>query len=82
MEGRMNGMESNGMFFLDVQITREDRTFTTSVCRKPIFSGVYTHFDSFLTSTYKFGTVYTLSYRCFLICSFCIKLHNELVCLK
>ena len=24
------------------------------------FSGVYTHFDSFLPSAYKFGTVYTL----------------------
>ena len=40
MKGRMNGMESNGMFFLDVQITHEGKTFTTSVYRKPIFSGV------------------------------------------
>ena len=40
------------MSFLDVQISREDKTFTTSVYRKPTFSGVYTHFDSFLPSTY------------------------------
>ena len=60
----------------------EDKTFTTSVYRKPTFSGVYTHFDSFLPSTYKFGNAYTLAYRCFQICSSWTKLHNELVCLK
>ena len=48
----------------------------------PIFSGVYTYFDSFLPSTCKFGTIYTLAYRCFQIHSSQTKLHNELVCLK
>ena len=52
------------------------QTFTTFVYRKPNFSGVYTHFDSFLPSTYKFGTVYTIAYRCLLIRSSCTKLHN------
>ena len=61
--------EQNRMSFLDVQIIRDDKTFTTSVYRKPTFGGVYKHFDSFLPSTYKFGTVYTLSYRCLRICS-------------
>ena len=70
------------MSFLDIAIIREDKTFTTSVYRKPTFSGVYTHFDSFLPSTYKFGTVYTLAYRCFRICSSWTKLDNELVCLN
>ena len=46
------------MPFLDVQIIREDKTFTTSVYRKPTFSEAYKHFDSFLPSTFKFGTVY------------------------
>ena len=49
---------------------------------KPTFSGVYTHFDSFLPSTYKFGTVYILAYRSLQICSSWTKLHNKLVCLK
>ena len=53
--------KQNRMSFLDIAIIREDKTFTTSVYRKPTFSGVYTHFDSFLPSTYKFGTVYTLA---------------------
>ena len=62
---RNKGEKQNRMSFLDVQIIREDKTFTTSVYRKPTFSGVYTHFDSFLPFTYKFGTVYTLAYRYF-----------------
>ena len=74
--------KQNRMSFLDVQISREDKTYTPSVYRKSTFSGVYTFFDSFLSSTYNFGTVYTLAYRCLRICSSWTKLHNELVCLK
>ena len=32
----------------------------------------------FSTSTYKFGTVYTLAYGCLQICSSWTKLHNEI----
>ena len=53
--------KENKMSFLDVQSIREDKPFTTSVYDKSTFSGVYTYFDSFLPSTYKFGTVYTLA---------------------
>ena len=53
--------KQNRMSFLDVQIIHEDKTFITYVYRKPTFSGVYTHFDRFLPSTHKFGTVYTLT---------------------
>ena len=74
--------KQNRMSFLDIAIIREDKTFTTSVYCKPIFSGVYTHFDSFLPFTYKFGTVYTLANRYLRICSSWTKLHNELFCLK
>ena len=74
--------KQNRMSFLDIAIIRENITFTTSVYRKPTFSGFYTHFDSFLPSSYKFGTVYTLAYRCFRICSSWTKLDNELVCLN
>ena len=70
------------MFFLDVQIIREDKIFITSVYCKPTFIGVYTHFDSFLWSSYKFSTVYTLAYRCFQIFSGRTKLETELFCLK
>ena len=68
------------MSFLEVQIIRKDKTFATSVYRKPSLSGVNTHFDNFLPSTYKFGTVYTLTYRCVRIYRNWTKLHTELVC--
>ena len=75
--------KQNRMSFLDVQIIREDTTFTISVYRKPTFSGVYTHFNSFLLSSSESGTVYTIAYRCFQICSGeYITLHTELVCLQ
>ena len=35
------------------------------VYHKPTFSGVYTHFGSFLPINYMFGTVYTLACRCY-----------------
>ena len=63
------------MPFLDVNIIRGKDKFTTSVYRKPTFSGIYTHFDSFLLSSNKIG----LLYRCFWICSDCTKFHLELV---
>ena len=50
--------EKNGkLSFLDVEVSRDGNTFVTSVYRKPTFSGVYTHFDSFLPSTYKIGMI-------------------------
>ena len=50
----------------------------TSVYCKPTFSGIYTHFDSFLPSSNKIG-LHTLLYRCFQICSDRTKFHLELV---
>ena len=68
--------------FLDVNVFREEGQFVTNVYRKTTFSGVYTHFESFLPATYKFGMVYTLAYRCFRICSDWTKFNQELRFLK
>ena len=57
--------KNSKMSFLDVEISRENATFVTTIYRQPTFSGVYTHFESFLPSTHKFGMLYTLVYRCF-----------------
>ena len=73
--------KQNRTSFLDVQIIPEDKKFTTSVCHKPTFV-VFTHFISFLSSTFKFSTVYTLAYRCFQIFLSWTKLHTELLFLK
>ena len=56
--------EINGkLSFLDVEVSRQQGKFVTTVYRKPIFSGVYTHFDSFLPTVYKVGVIYTLACR-------------------
>ena len=59
--------KQNRMSFLDIAIIPENKTFTISAHRKPTFSGIYAHFDHFLPSTCKFGTVYTLAYSSFRI---------------
>ena len=51
------------MSFSNVHIIHKYKAFTTSVYHKCTFSGVYPHFDHFLPSTDKFGTIYTLVYR-------------------
>ena len=38
--------------FLDVEVSQERNKFAATVYPKPTFSGVYAHFDSFLTTTY------------------------------
>ena len=57
--------KQNRMSFVDINTICKDKTFTISAYRNTTFGRVYTHFDSFLPSTYTFGTVYTLTYRCF-----------------
>ena len=61
--------KQNRLSLLDVQVIPEDKIFTSSIYRKPTLIGYYTHFDRFLPSTYKFGTVYTLTNRCLRISS-------------
>ena len=68
--------------FLDVEVSHDGNTFVTSVYRKHTFSGVCTHFDSFLPSTYKIGMIYTLVFRYFRICSDWNKFHKEIIFLK
>ena len=70
------------MSFLDIEISQENGIFVTIIYCKPTFSGVYTHFESFLSSTHKFGMFYTLLYRRFTLCSDWKKFYRELVTLK
>ena len=71
--------EKNGKLpLLDMEVFREKGKFVTTIYRNPTFSGVFTHFESFLVTIYKFGMVYTLAYRCFKICSDWAKFHEEL----
>ena len=70
--------QKNTISFLDVNVVREHGKFVTCVQRKPTFSGVYTHFDSFIPNTYKIGMIYTLINRGFPICSIWSMLHQQL----
>lgn len=64
-------MEENGTLpFLDLSLCRDNQgRITTSIYRKPTFSGVYTHFDSFMPNAYKYSLFYTLLYRIKRLCS-------------
>ena len=63
--------------FLDIEESLEKGKFVTTVHRNPTFSGVYTHFESFLPTLDKFGMVCTLAYCCFKICSDWRKFHEQ-----
>ena len=67
---------------LDVENSQENNKFVTTVYRKPTFRGVYTHFESSLPSTHKFGMFHTLVYRWCTLCSDWTKFHRELLTLK
>ena len=55
-----NAKEVNGLLpFLDVVISRNNKGFTTIVYHKPMFSGVYSYFNSFMAE-YKHGLISTL----------------------
>ena len=64
--------------FLDVKVIRENNVFTTSVYHKPTFSGVYTHFDSYMLLNYKFSLVSTIIFCSFTIYFDMPKLHYEI----
>ena len=62
--------EVNGsLSFLDVLISRKNKSFTTTVYHKPTFSGVYSNFDSFIADEYENGLIFTLLFRIFSIVS-------------
>ena len=67
----------------DIVIQKSDKgNSVVNSVRKPTFSGVYSNFESFLPSVYKFGMVYTLVYRCFRISSNWTQFHTELTFLR
>ena len=75
--------ESNGsLAFLDVEISRLDGKFCTSVFRKKMFSGLGISFFSFCTFKFKLNSIKTLLYRSYEICSDYFALNNEFNFLK
>ena len=65
--------------FLDMLIDRNNGCIQVNVYRKPTFTGVYTHFHSFLPSMYKFGLLSTILFRYFSVCSSFQLFHLEVL---
>merc|ERR1739841_460770 len=62
-------VETEGkLAFLDVLVTRIGNAFCTSLYRKPTFSGLYSHYRSYMPDTYKKGLIYTLLHRAHVLC--------------
>ena len=55
--------------FLDLCIKRSDKTFSTSIYRKPTYTGLLSKYDSFSPILYKTNLVATLTYRAYKLCS-------------
>lgn len=64
--------------FLDINITRSNGSFNTSVYQKPTFTALFTNFHSFIPLTYKKGLISTLLNRYFKICSSFENFHVEI----
>ena len=73
---------NKSLSFLDIKIVRENNKFTTSVYRKPTFSGVFTNFESFIPNSYKYALIFTLLQRAFKLCSNFELFHQEIENLK
>ena len=67
---------NNSLSFLDIKIVRENNKFTTSVYRKPTFSGVFT-----ITLRVLYLTL-LLKHRAFKLCSNSELFHQEIENLK
>ena len=53
MSSTIETEQSNKKSFLDVNVIYQQGKYTTSAYRKPTFSGVFSHSDSFLSIIYK-----------------------------
>ena len=72
-------LEKDGRLpFLDIEITRSNGRFSTSVYRKPTFTGLFTNFHSFVPLAYKRSSVCYLLHQIFHLCSSYENFHAQL----
>ena len=71
--------KDNCLSFLDIEIVRSSgETFSTSVYRKPTFSGVLTNYMSNIYEGYKTSLVFTILHRCWVLCSSYDEFHIQI----
>ena len=68
--------------FLDIKIKRDSEKFTTSIYRKPTFTGLMSKFYDFSPKDYKVNLIATLVCRAYRICSDYFAFDNEISTLK
>ena len=73
---------NNSLSFLDVNVTRMNGRFQTTVYRKPSFTGLGTSFFSFCCTRFKMNGIQTLLHRAYCICSNATLFHKEVSFLK
>ena len=78
----METEEDYSLSFLDVDIKRNKNKFSTSVYRKPTFSGLGISYFSFCSYRFKINSITTLLHRAFNICSNFHFLHHEFLFLR
>ena len=61
--------KEGNLSFLDIKLFRENGRFSTTVHRKPSFTGLYTNFASLIPTVYKKGLILGLLSRLYKICS-------------
>ena len=65
----VEGEENGSLPFLDFRATTTPSGIVTSIFRKPIFTGLYTPWDSFSPTGYKVDLVRSMAHRIIRICS-------------
>ena len=74
---------NNSLAFLDIYVSRDaSGCLSTTVYRKPTFSGLYLQWASFVPKKYKRGLVNGLLHRAWRICSSFELFHQEVIFLK
>ena len=74
--------QNNCLSFLDVLVSREKDAFSTSLYRKPTFSGLYTNYYSYIYEKYKKGLILCLLFRIFSFSVNWDKFHTEVKFMK
>ena len=78
----MEKKANNSLPFLGILMHKNANNLSTSLCRKPIFSGLYTEFSTLSPNKYKVNLISILVFRAFNTCSSYINFHNELIKIK
>ena len=61
--------QNRSLSLLDIKISSKNNKLVTSVYWKPTFSGVFTNFESFISTSYKRSLIDTLLHSRFSLCS-------------